>query len=189
MATRALDWNGLLTLVNDNRSFQATLAGVPVRVKRHRGTDIGFYVYNAADADGEDPIERRWSLRAGQEVVLLRALVEAGQLTIDDPDAPAQCGFAGCADTRIDGRGPVRTVAGEAFDACTEHWEAAHIVIGRQDRDEFAYLDDHLEQVVNFDGRVMRESCTVCGGGRGAHRVGAHNDYEQQQREMEARRG
>jgi hypothetical protein len=175
MGTRVLDWNGLLALARPRLTSAQrviTMGGVPARVKPHRGYDVGFYVHKL-DTDAPD----QWSLRKDEGMAVLRALVEAGQVTVDDPDEPARCFMAGCRDDRIDGRGPIRMVDGRELPACTPHWDALFDVLDGQADNRDSY-DDHLEQAVTGAGRVVREVCGVCGGGRRAHDRDKHDIYD-----------
>lgn len=81
---RALDWNGLVDMVKlPPPERLVEIAGVPARVVKHLSTDVGFYV-RTVDEDAGDAY---WSLRTREEMRLLRQLVEAGAVTVEDPDA------------------------------------------------------------------------------------------------------
>lgn len=185
MGTRTLVWEDLRVMGQSTSTPVIAVAGVPARVKRTRANDIGFYV---RDADEDVPTNLAWMLKTATEVELLRKLVDAGQVTIDDPTVPTACFVAGCTSEDVDGRGPIRTTDGREMPACTPHWTAVFEILGEQDRDGYAYLDDHLEQVIEMSSdRVLREFCAVCGGRRGNHDLAKHNEYEQREAERERR--
>lgn len=83
MGTRALDWDDLLDLAQRPNAAdrRITVASLPALVKRSRGTDSGFAV--VADA-AEYAADEHWALRTEREVILLRHLLAAGQVTADD---------------------------------------------------------------------------------------------------------
>ncbi len=81
MVRRVLDWDGLLDVAQKKNAAERmlTVAGLPAAVKETRA-GVGFYVY----AVGEYAAADHWALRTEREVILLRHLVEAGQVTWDD---------------------------------------------------------------------------------------------------------
>lgn len=84
MTARVLDWLELCEVAGRRNPPERVIqvATVPAQVKKSRMTDCGFEVRSPDDA------ELPWMLRTERELVLLRALVDAGQVTIEDP-APA----------------------------------------------------------------------------------------------------
>lgn len=117
-----------------------TLAGLPATVVPSRANDVGLIVRTEA----EDHLDAEWQLRKESDLVLLRQLVAAGQVTIDDDEDPFRlgewnglladtsrgCFLVGCKRTDMDERGPVHDDKGRIHKACTGHWEAIHGLIG-----------------------------------------------------------
>lgn len=82
MATRALDWLGLLRLAGKRGApHPITVAGLPAHVVPSRGTDVGFEVRQRVTDDYAN--DAFWKLRTERELILLRALVEHGQVTVE----------------------------------------------------------------------------------------------------------
>lgn len=151
MTLRVLQWNDLCIL-GDRRTPPEqrviTLAGVPARLKPSRANDIGFHVIS--NADDAHRLDRRWELKSDLDMVLLRKLVDAGQVTTDDDqdewrlaewhrllaDETRGCFVSGCIATDIDERGPVIDDDGRMHKACARHWEGIYSVLGEDDRAE-----------------------------------------------------
>lgn len=144
MPTRVLSWNDLLRVAERRNPTDRVIAiaGIPARVVPHLAVEAGFYV-RTLDEDRQDAY---WSLRKADQMVLLRALVEAGAVTIDDDEDPWRlvewgqlladtsrgCFVGGCGDRHIDARGPVIDDRKRMHKACIPHWEGVHAVLGRQ---------------------------------------------------------
>lgn len=143
MPTRVLDWNGLLGAARPPAGSVISVAGIPARVKRRLTNDVGVIVYGLDEEAGPD---ESWSLRKGQDLILLRALVDAGAVTIDDPDAPFECFITGCPSVEVSPRGHVHTIDGRLHVPCDAHWTAIMTVIGALDveRAETAAAGDAL---------------------------------------------
>src|SRR5438874_162516 len=133
MGTRVLDWNGLIDVAERRNTAGRliTVAGVPARVRPHLAVDAGFYV-STADEDGP-----YWALRSREEMQLLRFLVEAGQVVVDDDEDPwrmtewqtrleagEHCFVGGCSSPDVDQRGPIVDTNGRMHLACPDHWAA-----------------------------------------------------------------
>jgi len=134
MGTKILDWNGLVTVAEQTnpQDRRISFAGLPAVVQPHRGTDIGFYVKTAAV--GSDRLDGYWSLKKEAELVLLREMVTAGKVTVEDPTVPDRCAIAGCPSTDVDLRGPVHLTDGSEQLVCAAHWTALFAVVGELDR-------------------------------------------------------
>lgn len=148
MSTRVLTWNDLATLADRRRDPAErviAVAGLPARVKPSFATDAGFYVHSLA----EDYADEKWALKLREHMLLLRQLVDAGLVTIDDDvdpwrtaewggllqDTSRGCFIAGCTagPGDIDIRGPVFDDRRRMHKACTPHWEGVMGVLGAQD--------------------------------------------------------
>lgn len=173
MGIRVLDWEGLRRVAQRPSAAdkRITLAGLPAEVTRSRGTDIGFYVRTPADDYAAD---EHWALRTERELILLRQLVGAGQVTVDDDededpwrlkewqarlDAYERCFIASCANGDIDPRGPVYDREGRMHLACSAHWEGIHGVLGEQN----AAAPDTVEIVQFGIEEPVRVMCAICG--------------------------
>jgi hypothetical protein len=146
MPTRVLDWNGLVRVAQRRDPVDRIVAigGIPARVVPHLATDAGFYV-RTLDEERQDTY---WSLRKAGDLVLLRALVDAGLVTVDDDedvwrtaewdallrDTSRGCFIAGCTagPDDIDIRGPVFDDRHRMHKACTPHWEGLMGTLGGQ---------------------------------------------------------
>lgn len=148
MPVRPLDWNGLVALAQQVRPEDRviTVAGLPARVKRSLATDAGFYVHSLA----EDHADEKWSLKTREHMLLLRQLVDAGQVGVDEGDGnealarawgrllaeDSGCYVAGCRAPKeyIAIEGPVWTSTGGMLKACYAHRESAVQVLALNDR-------------------------------------------------------
>lgn len=85
MGSRSVDWLDLceIALRKDAADRLVEVAGLPAAVKKSRGTDVGFVVQAASEVYAGDDY---WELRTQRELILLRHLVTAGQVTVSEPD-------------------------------------------------------------------------------------------------------
>lgn len=93
MSRRVLSWVDLAEIAvkyagePDRRAI--SLAGVPARVKKSLATDAGFYVHSL----DQQYADTKWALKLREHMLLLRQLVDAGQVTIEEPEpAPEEQG-------------------------------------------------------------------------------------------------
>lgn len=146
MPTRVLTWIDLVKVAERKNPADRVIAvaGLPARVVPHLSTDVGFYVRTLHDEYQDE----RWSLRSIEHMLLLRQLVDAGQVTIDDDedvwrtaewdallrDTGRGCFVGGCmaSPNDIDIRGPVFDDRQRMHKACTPHWEGLMGVLGAQ---------------------------------------------------------
>lgn len=131
MGRRVLDWNGLVRVAERRNPPDRLiwLHELPARVVPHLAVNAGFYVRTSYEGAGDD----YWSLRTAAEIVLLRQLVEAGAVTIDDPDLPASCFVTGCTAALAENAHTVHTNDGRVHQACFGHWSGIFMLLGRQD--------------------------------------------------------
>lgn len=185
MPTRVLDWNGLVRVAERRSAADrlVTVAGLSARVIPSRGTDVGFYVRTADEDLG--PSEA-WTLRAADELALLRQLVDRRLVTVDDDEdvwrieewqrltrfiADPRCFVYGCENTEIDQRGPVFDRDKRMHLACTPHWEGVYGPLGEQ----AAEHADVVEIRSWGSEEPVRAACVVCGAGADtAHDPDAH---------------
>lgn len=85
MGSRPVDWLDLceIALRKNADDRRVEVAGLPAAVKKSRGTDAGFVVQAASEVYAGDDY---WELRTERELILLRHLVTAGQVTVEAPD-------------------------------------------------------------------------------------------------------
>lgn len=131
MVQRVIDWHDLVRIAERRNPPDRLIdiAGVPARVVPHLSTDAGFYVRTVE----EDDSGAYWSLRKAPDLVLLRALVDAGAVTAYDRAAAPRCFVTGCDATEVSPHGRVHTIDGRLYQPCPGHWTAIFALIGEQD--------------------------------------------------------
>jgi hypothetical protein len=127
-----IDWLGLVAIAErrDPTARRITVAGLLAEVVPSRGTDVGFYVRQVVTDDYA--ADAFWAMRTERELILLRALVEAGAVTAWDPAARPRCFITGCASTDLQPDGRVHTITGQLHTPCRGHWAAIFGLLGEQ---------------------------------------------------------